>query len=344
MGVKLNELVPKTNISLESLAGKSVAIDAYNTLYQFLAIIRLRNGTPLKDRNGRVTSHLSGLLYRNSNLMEIGAKIAYVFDGVPPVLKGAEIKRRSNGKEKARVMYRKALAEGKMEEARTYAQATSRIESYMEKDSKHLLTLMGIPWVQAPSEGEAQAAHMTKKGITDFCASQDYDSLLYGAPTLLRNVAISGRRKLPRKPVYVDVVPEVVELKKVTSKLGISYEQLVDIGLLIGTDYSPGAKGIGPKTALKLIKEYGSLDEVLEVVAIDTQQSTNYERIKNMFLHPKVTDNYTLDWNEPQEDSLVHFLCREHDFAEDRVRKAIAKMRRGVGDGKIRTTLDAFIE
>lgn len=343
LGVKLSELVPKTNVSLESLAGKSIAIDAYNTLYQFLAIIRLPNGTPLKDRNGRVTSHLSGLLYRNSNLMEIGAKVVYVFDGAPPVLKGAEIKRRSKGKEKARALYRKALVEGKIEEARTYAQATSRIESYMETDSKHLLTLMGIPWVQAPSEGEAQAAYMTRKGITDFCASQDYDSLLYGAPTLLRNVAISGRRKLPKKPVYVDVVPEIVELQAVTSRLGISYEQLIDIGLLIGTDYNPGVKGIGPKTALKLIKEHGSLGEVLEVVATDTQQSTNLETIKNMFLHPKVTDNYSLAWNEPQDDSLVQFLCGEHDFAEDRVRKALDKMRR-MGDRKANTTLDAFIE
>ncbi len=342
LGVRLGEMVPKTTISLVCLVGKSIAIDAYNTLYQFLAIIRLPNGTPLKDRSGRVTSHLSGLLYRNSNLMEVGVKIVYVFDGAPPVLKDAEIKRRSKGKAKARVLYRKALAEGKIEEARTYAQATSRVESYMETDSKHLLTLMGIPWVQAPSEGEAQAAYLTKKGITDFCASQDYDSLLYGAPTLLRNVAISGRRKLPKRPIYVDVVPEIVELQGVTSKLGISYEQLIDIGLLIGTDYNPGVKGIGPKTALKLVKEHGSLDEVLEAVVTDSQQSLELRRIKNMFLHPKVTDDYSLGWNEPQEDSLVRFLCGEHDFAEDRVRKALDKMRR-MGDGKAHTTLDTFI-
>lgn len=342
LGVKLGEIVPKTSVSLKSLAGKSIAIDAYNALYQFLAIIRLSNGTPLKDRNGRVTSHLSGLLYRNSNLMEIGAKVAYVFDGVPPVLKDAEIKRRSKGKQRARVMYRKALEEGKVEEARTYAQATSRIESYMETDSKHLLTLMGIPWVQAPSEGEAQAAYMTKKGITDFCASQDYDSLLYGAPTLLRNVAISGRRKLPKRPVYVDVAPEIVELQTVTSKLGISYEQLIDIGLLVGTDYNPGVKGIGPKTALKLIKEHGTIDDMPKAVVAGTQQSLDLKRIKNMFLHPKVTDNYNLNWNEPEEDSLVRFLCGEHDFAEDRVRKALDKMRR-MGDKKANTTLDTFI-
>jgi flap endonuclease-1 len=342
MGVKLKELLPKTNISLQSLAGKSIAIDAYNALYQFLAIIRQPNGTPLQDRKGRVTSHLSGLLYRNSNFVEIGIKLIYVFDGTPPAQKKVVIKKRIEAKAKAQVKYEKALAEGKLEKARTYAQATSRIDSSLEQESKKLLSLMGIPWVQAPSEGEAQAAHMSKKKGADFCASQDYDSLLFGAPTLIRNVAITGRRKLPGKSIYVDVLPEVVELRKTIDELGISYEQLIDIGLLIGTDYNPGGvKGIGPKNALKLIKKHGTLHEVLTVIA-DSQLSIELEKAKDIFLHPKVTNNYKLEWNTPQAEKIVDFLCKEHDFSESRVRRAVEKMERGLMDRKTMTTLDGF--
>jgi len=343
LGVNLKGLVPKNQVNLQDLAGKSIAIDAYNALYQFLAIIRQPDGTPLKDSTGRVTSHLSGLLYRTSNLVEMGIKVAYVFDGVPPALKEVEIQRRMKMKEEAAVKYEKALAEGKIGEARTYAQATSRLKDYMEQDSKRLLTLMGIPWIQAPSEGEAQAAYMTKKGVTNFCASQDYDSLLFGAPTLIRNVTISGRRKLPRKPVYVEVVPEVVELDKVLTQLGITYEQLVDIGILVGTDYNPeGIRGIGPKTALKLIKEHGSLDELLQTSLKDAKFPVDPQRIRDIFLHPKVTDNYRLEWREPDVEGVVDFLCRERDFSEDRVRKALEKMSKGIKEEKAKTTLDAF--
>jgi len=256
--------VPKTAVTLESLGGKSIAIDAYNALYQFLAIIRQPDGTPLKDSTGKITSHLSGLFYRTTNLVELSIKAVYVFDGVPPTLKETEIKRRAKVKEEALVKYEKAMAEGRIEEARSYAQATSRLKDYMADDSKRLLTLMGIPWLQAPSEGEAQAAHLARKGDTNFCASQDYDSLLFGAPMLVRNVTISGRRKLPKKEVYIDVVPETVELNQALKELGITREQLVDIGILVGTDFNPeGIKGMGPKTALKLIKEHGSLENAL---------------------------------------------------------------------------------
>jgi flap endonuclease-1 len=257
LGVNLRGLVPITTVKLEDLSGKVVAIDAYNALYQFLAIIRQPDGTPLKDSSGKVTSHLSGLLYRTSNLVEMGIKPIYVFDGVPPVLKAAEIQRRREVKVQAAVHYEKAVAKGDTVKMRMFAQATTSMKDYMKDDSQKLLELMGLPWVQAPSEGEAQAAHMTRKGETDYCASQDYDSLLFGAPMLLRNVTISGRRKLPSKNIYVDVVPELVELAKVLKECGITHEQLIDVGILIGTDFNPdGIKGLGPKTALKLIKQH----------------------------------------------------------------------------------------
>jgi flap endonuclease-1 len=342
LGVNLGDLIPKTKVDLKSLGGKSIAIDAYNALYQFLAIIRQPDGTPLKDSAGKITSHLSGLLYRTANLVEIGIKAVYVFDGVPPALKEAEIKRRAKIKEEALVKYERALQEGKIEEARTYAQITSKLKDYMAEDSKRLLTQMGVPWVQAPSEGEAQVAHMTRKGDTNYCASQDYDSLLFGAPMLVRNLTISGRRKLPRKPVYVEVVPETVELDYVLKELRVTHEQLVDIGILVGTDFNPeGVKGIGPKTALKLIKQYGSLEELLPTLK-EAEFPVEIQRIREIFLKPKITDNYKLAWKDPDVDGIVDFLCRERDFSEDRVRKALNKMTEGLKKSKGKMTLEAW--
>jgi len=342
LGVNLRDLVPKTAVRLEDLGGKSIAIDAYNALYQFLAIIRQPDGTPLKDGAGRVTSHLSGLLYRTSNLVEMGIKPIYVFDGMPPTLKEVEIKRRAKVKEEAAVRHERAIKEGKIEEARVYAQATSRLKDYMAEDSKKLLDLMGIPWIQAPSEGEAQAAHVAKRGHADYCASQDYDSLLFGAPKLIRNVTISGRRRLPSKNVFIEVVPEIVELDQVLKQCEITYEQLVDVGILIGTDFNPdGIEGLGPKTALKLIKKHGTLENALPFVK-NAQFPAEPERIREIFLKPPITDSYKIEWKEPDAEGVVNFIVRERDFSEDRVRKTLERMQAGTMKFKGKTTLEQW--
>ena len=342
LGVNLRDLVPKTVIDLKNLGGKSIAIDAYNALYQFLAIIRQPDGTPLRDSAGKVTSHLSGLFYRTANIVEMGIKPVYVFDGTPPALKEVEIKRRARTKKEAQVHYKRAFKEGKIEKARMYAQATSRLEDYMAADSKRLLTQMGIPWIQAPSEGEAQAAHIARKGDTDYCGSQDYDSLLFGAPNLIRNITISGRRKLPRKRVYIEVTPEIVELDQVLNKLNVTHQQLIDIGILVGTDFNPdGVKGVGPKTALKLIRQHKTLEK-----AVSTLEHARFpvepSRIREIFEHPKVTDNYRLMWKEPTVEDVASFLCRERDFSEDRVRKALKRMMESLRRAKGRVTLEKF--
>jgi flap endonuclease-1 len=340
--VDLKDLIPKTPVKLEDLNGKSIAIDAYNALYQFLSIIRQPDGTPLKDSSGKVTSHLSGLLYRTSNLVERGIKPIYVFDGVPPVLKAAEIERRKQVKAEATIRYEKAIAEGKTSEARMYAQATTIMKDYMEEDSKRLLELMGLPWVQAPSEGEAQAAHMTKHGDADYCGSQDYDSLLFGATTLIRNITISGKRKLPSKNIYIDIVPEVMTLEKVLKECEITYEQLIDMGILIGTDFNPdGIKGLGPKTALKLIKQYGNIENALQHIK-NASFPAEPQKIREIFLHPKVTDNYKLEWKEANIEGIIDFLVREKDFSEDRVRKALERMQEGSKKAKSKTTLEKW--
>ncbi len=326
MGVDLKDIVPRKTISLESLSGKSIAVDAYNALYQFLAIIRQRDGTPLMDRTGRITSHLSGLLYRTANMLKLGIRLVYVFDGQPPALKEAEVKRRAQIKEEALQRYEEALKAGDLEAARTYAQMTAQLKDYMVEDAKRLLTLMGVPWVQAPSEGEAQAAYMAMKGDVWAVGSQDYDSLLFGTPRLVRNLAITGRRKLPRKDVYIEVEPELIELNEVLRQLRITREQLVDVGILVGTDYNPqGVKGVGSKTALKLIRDYGSLEKVLPTLKGASFPVDPLE-IREMFLKPEVTDDYKIEWKPPDIEGVVKFLCGERDFSEDRVRKALTEV------------------
>jgi flap endonuclease-1 len=240
------------------------------------------------------------------------------------------------------VHYEKAVAIGDTAKMRMFAQATMTMKDYMKDDATKLLSLMGLPWVQAPSEGEAQAAHMTKKGNADYCASQDYDSLLFGAPRLLRNVTISGRRKLPSKNIYIDIVPEVIELSKALDECGLTYEQLIDMGILIGTDYNPvGIKGIGPKTALKLIKQYGTLENALPNIKNATFP-VEPNCIREIFLHPQVTDNYKLEWEEPDVEGVADFLCRQKDFSEDRVRKSLDKMLEGTKKQKGKVSLEKW--
>jgi flap endonuclease-1 len=263
MGVDLGDVIPRRRVELASLSNRKLAVDAYNTLYQFLAIIRGVGGEHLKDSSGRVTSHLSGLFYRNINLMELNIKLVYVFDGAPPELKTEEIRRRRKVREEAGRQYVEAVAAGDMAGARKYAEASTSLRDDMIVDSKRLLDAMGIPWIDAPSEGEAQASVMAAEGTVDGVASQDHDSLLFGAPLLVRNVTISGRRRLPSKNVFIDVEPESISLAETLHDLQLTREQLVDLGILVGTDFNPdGFKGVGPARALKFLRTYGSLEKV----------------------------------------------------------------------------------
>ncbi len=332
MGVNLKDLIPdEVKVVVEDLRmlrGNAIAIDGYNALYQFLAAIRQPDGTPLMDSRGRITSHLSGLFYRTINLMENGIKPVYVFDGKPPEIKQMEIERRKRVKEEAVKKYEEALKKGDLEAAKRYAQMSSKLTEDMVNDAKRLLDYMGIPWVQAPAEGEAQAAYMTSKGDTWAVGSQDYDSLLFGSPRLVRNLTITGRRKLPRKDVYIEIKPEIIELDKLLKKLGITREQLVDIAILIGTDYNPeGVKGIGPKKAYTLIKSYGSLEKALKVLP-GAYFPVDPLKIREYFLNPPKTDDYKLEWREPDEKNIIEFLVHEHDFSIDRVKNAIERLKK----------------
>lgn len=326
MGVDLAPLIKqRVKIDLEQLAGRVLAIDAYNSLYQFLTIIRGEGGEPLMDSKGNVTSHLSGLFYRTVNMLEKGVKPLYVFDGQPPELKRHELMRREELKKNAKEMYEIAMERGETELAKRYASMSAHLSNIMVQDAKSLLDAMGLPWVQAPSEGEAEASYLAKKGIAWAAVSQDYDSLLFGAPRLIRNLTISGRRKLPGKNVYIDIHPEIIELASLLSAHSITREQLIDIAILLGTDFNPeGFRGIGPATALKYIKKYGKLEEIDELKERITQ--VDYNAIRQIFLTPQVKDIEEPVWKEPDEEAIIHFLCDMHDFSKERVQAAIQRI------------------
>ena len=332
MGVNLKDLIPddvKTIIDdLRSLRGKVISIDAYNALYQFLTAIRQPDGTPLMDSRGRITSHLNGLFYRTINFVEAGIKLVYVFDGQPPEIKYMEIERRRKIKEEAVKKYEEALKKGDLEAAKRYAQMSARLTEDMVADAKKLLDAMGIPWVQAPAEGEAQAAYMTAKGDCWATGSQDYDSLLFGSPRLIRNLTISGRRKLPRKDIYIEIKPEVIELAKLLKKLSLTREQLIAIGILVGTDYNPdGVKGIGPKKALQLVRTYRDIDKLFKAIP---RREFPVEPLKifEYFMNPPHTDDYKLEWREPDEKAVIEILVEEHDFSIQRVKNALERYKK----------------
>ncbi len=329
MGVNLRDLIPdKAKIIIEdlrALRGKVIVIDGYNALYQFLTAIRQPDGTPLMDSQGRITSHLSGLFYRTINIMEHGIKPAYVFDGKPPEMKAKEIERRKKIKEDATKKYEEAIRKGDLEAARRYAMMAAKLTDEMVADAKKLLDAMGVPWVQAPAEGEAQAAYIASRGDAWASASQDYDSLLFGSPRLVRNLTITGRRKLPRKNVYIEIKPEVIELKKLLEALSITREQLIDIAIMLGTDYNPdGIKGIGPKKALQLIKAYGTIEKIIKLYKAEFPVPP--EKIKQYFLNPPVTSDYKLEWREPDEKAIYEILVEEHDFNPERVKNAVQRL------------------
>ena len=328
MGLNLKELVVRDKTTLEAFSSKIIAIDAYNAIYQFLASIRGPDGLQLSDSEGRITSHLSGLLYRNINFLSLGIKPVYVFDGKSPSLKTAEIERRKQIKKDATVKYEKAIAAGNMEDARKFAQQTTSMKDGMVKESKQILTYFGIPYIDAPSEGEAMAAHLTNTGQAYASASQDFDSILCGAKRLIRNFTNSGRRKIPNRNTYVEIEPEIIETQKTLDALGVTREQLVDIGILIGTDFNPnGFDRIGPKTALKMIKQHSRLEDIPQIQ--EQLQEIDYQQIRKIFLEPIVAEVDEIVFGQVDYEGMTNYL-KERSFSEDRIQSSLNRLKKAL--------------
>jgi len=325
LGVNLTPIIVKKTIRLDDLRGKSLAVDANNMLYQFLSLIRAPDGTPLKDSSGNVTSHLAGLLFRSTRLIhDHEMDLVFVFDGEPPQLKKQEILKRRELREKATLEWKKALEAGDYATAFSKAVMTSRLTRPMVDDAKRTIELLGIPFVQAPSEAEAQTAYVAVRGDVWASSSHDYDSLLFGAPRLVRYLTITGREYLPSKGTSRPLKPELIHLNNLLAHYNLNREQLIDLAILIGTDFNEGLSGIGPKTGLKLLKKHGRIENLPS--EIRSKIPRRYENVRKIFLEPEVTSNYTLEYGNLRVKELYDFLCDQRDFSRERVKTAIQRM------------------
>mgnify|MGYP000616247735 FL=1 len=325
MGINISKIIPKKEIELSDLKNKTIAIDAYVTLYQFLTTIRQPDGTPLKDKEGNITSHLSGLFYRNINLLQEGLKPIYVFDGKPPELKLEEIKKRKEAKEIAEQKYKEAKDKKDIKEMKKYSSRTVKITSEIIDQSKEILRALGIPVIQAPSEGEAEAASLARQGKVYAAASQDYDALLYATPYLIRNLTSPRRKKLP-SGLYVDIKPELIEFQSVLNELNIDKDQLIALSILVGTDYNPGGiKGLGQKRALEIVQQYKYPIEIFKHVSSKFDFIFEWQEIFKQFQDYNSEHTEELEFKKPNKEKIKQILTK-HDFSEVRINSALQKL------------------
>jgi flap endonuclease-1 len=315
LGVKFKDITSPEPIELDDLNTRILTMDASNVIYKFLTTMRQPDGTPLKDLNGNITAHLNGIMFQTATLVNKGIKPVYVFDGKAPELKKKTQEERIEIKKEAQRKFEEAKKAGDLEAARKYASRTPFINKEIIESSKKLLDLMGLPYVQAKTEGEAQASYMVAQKDAFAVVSQDYDCLQFGATRMLKNFKLSNKQSKDLQIIY---------LEKTLKELEVTREQLIDIAILVGTDFNEGIYGIGPKKGLKLIKKYQNLETVLE--KIDKTIEVDYNDIREIFLNPDVVTDYELKFKSPKRERLIDYLCGDHDFTEERTFMAIDKL------------------
>lgn len=352
MGIKgLNRLIADNVIGavksseMKTFFGRKVAIDASMCLYQYLIAVRQSDGSQLTNIEGETTSHLSGFFYRTIRMIDNGLKPMYVFDGKPPEMKTGELMKRTEVKKKAQAEFEKLKEEGgSIEDVTKFERRTVRVTREQNEDVKKLLKLMGIPYVEAPCEAEAQCAELAKAGKVYAAASEDMDTLCYNPPYLLRHLTFSEARKIPVDEIKTSAVVEGLELSK---------ESFVDLCILLGCDYVDSIKGIGPINALKLIKEFGSIEKILEHFKENPKKYSRnpipenwlYKEARELFLNPEVIPGtqINLKWDHPDIDGLIEFMCKQNGFSEERIRSGAAKLSKGV-KSSVQGRLDGFFK
>jgi len=331
MGLNIRDIIPRREIDMPELKGKIVCVDAFNTLYQFLSTVRQPDGIPLMDNKKRITSHLSGLFYRNVNLLSEGIKLVYVFDGEPPELKYKTWEKRGVARDLAKARYEEAKQTEDLEAMKRYSMQLTRLDDEMIRESKELLEAMGIAVIQAPGEGESESAYLNRVNNEVYAsASQDYDSLLFGAKKLIQNLTLARKRKTISG--WIEIKPEVIELDKVFNFLEINLDQLICLGILVGTDYNPkGIPGIGQKKALDIVKKYKqpvlifkSVEE--QMMNLKEEDKFDWKDIFELFKKPDVK-NFEIEFPKIDEKKIKKVLIEEHDFSEERVQKQLDKLK-----------------
>lgn len=327
MGLQIGDIVPRKEVKFSDLAGKIIAVDAFNAIYQFLSSVRQSDGTPLMDSKGKVTSHLSGLFYRNVALLSDGLKLVYVFDGEYHELKGKTKEKRQEAKDLAVEKYRIARDDEDIELMGKYAKATGKLDEKMLEESKELIEALGIAVVQAPGEGEMQCAHLVQSGEAYAVASQDYDAIVVGGTRLIQNLTLARKRKV-KNGGFVYIAPEIIEYEKVLNSLELTGDQLICLAILVGTDFNPGGvKGIGPKKALSLVKQKKHPVAIFEEVEeIHGPLGFDWKDVFEIFKKPNV-DDFEIIFPKLDEDKVKEILVSRHDFSLERVEKQLEKLR-----------------
>lgn len=290
-------------------------------LYQFLIAVRYE-GMQLTSVDGETTSHLMGTFYRTIKLVEKGIKPVYVFDGKPPDMKSGELVKRAERREEAQKSLDKATEAGDQADMDKFNRRLVKVTKEHNNEAKELLKLMGVPYIEAASEAEAQCAEMVKSGKVYGVATEDMDALTFGSNILLRHMTISEARKIPVQEIHYE---------KVLKGLELNQDEFIDLCILMGCDYCDTIRGIGPKRAFELITKYRCIEEILK--NIDTNKYTvpenwKYEMARGLFKKPEVLDASTMDlkWNTPDEEGIVKFLCGDRQFNEERIRSGTQKI------------------
>lgn len=293
------------------------------SLYQFLIAVRQHDGQQLTDSSGETTSHLVGMFYRTLRIVESGIKPVYVFDGKPPDLKGGELAKRFEQREKAQKQAEDIKETGTAEEISKFERRTVKVTRQQNEEAKKLLKLMGIPYINAPGEAEAQCAALCKAKKVFAAASEDMDTLTFGTPTLLRYLTAVESKGIP--------ITEI-DFNTVLASLELSHDEFIDMCILIGCDYLDSIRGIGPMKAFEMIKKHRTLENCIDEIKAKNKykipEDWPYEAARELFRNPDVQDPETIDlkWTPPDVDGLVEFLVGEKGFSEDRVRKSAEKL------------------
>jgi len=328
MGCNLRDLTTPEDIDLAELRGKRVGIDAFLTAFQFLTTIRDRSptgdGGPLRDSKGRVVAHLMGILNRTTSMLSMGIQPIFIFDGQSPELKADELAARRKRRLEAEAIHKQALEDGDYQTAQKMAQRIVHYSPEMIDDTKKMLDLLGVRWIDAAAEGEGQAAVMAVKGQLDIVATQDWDALLYGSPILVRNLMSHGSKRHGRT-----VKAQKINLQEMLDTHDLSREQLVDLAIMIGTDFHPGLKGIGPKTGIKLIKSLGTIEAICEEKGKEVPE--RLDEIREIFLNHPASEVAveSLKPGEVDVKGLTHFLQEEREFSQRRMDAAFDALRKG---------------